>query len=68
MSWSGNEGDSAEYTESYDNTAQVLFYRIKEATGLFHCFLNNETVVPIWMTGTNVDVHGGLPAGPWNDT
>lgn len=27
-------------------------------------FLNNEKVVPTRMTGTGVDVRGGLPAGP----
>lgn len=31
-------------------------------------FLNNKKVIPIWMDGTDVDVHGRLPAGPWSNT
>lgn len=31
-------------------------------------FLINEKVVSTWMTGMDVDVHGGLPAGPWSST
>lgn len=56
-------GKGLEYVESYDNT-QLRPQSTGEKKLLD--FLNNEKVVPTRMTGMDVDVHGGLPAGPWS--